>query len=186
MFKPALSELCNQINTLTSSLLTAAYKGIKLKREREKRSKTRLSWKSTFSYTEMKYCDGKHWIFRDQSSRSSWPTGLVVGGPVRSRGLDSVILTGPFWLEMFCDSRALQLSPSSVPRAYALRPSPEPPGDPVVCSQDVPGSKRNLGMLAEGTQTAKSSCARAGQHQTAEGAQAAEPKDIRPSHTSFR
>lgn len=69
-------------------------------------------WQSTFSYTEMKHCDGKCWIFRDHSSRSSWLYDLVVGGPVRSRGLDLVILTGPLWQEMFCDSMALELSPA--------------------------------------------------------------------------
>lgn len=47
---------------------------------------------------------------------------MVVGGPVRSRGLELVILTGPLWLEMFCGSTALQFSPSSVPRADALQP----------------------------------------------------------------
>lgn len=96
----------------------------------------------------------------------------VAGGPVSSRGLVLVILTSPFWLEMFCGSMALQLSP--VPRADALQPSPMPPGDHVVCSEDVPGSKRDSGMLAEGTKTGKSSCARAGQHQTVRGAQAAQ------------
>lgn len=36
---------------------------------------------------------------------NKWPTGsseLVFGSPVRSRGLDSMILVGPFQVKIFC------------------------------------------------------------------------------------
>lgn len=117
----------------------------------------------------MKYCDAKCWIFRDQSSRSSWSYGLVVGGPVRSRGLDLVTLQVP------CGWRC-----SLIPQLYSSAPVLSR-GQMYfrghwVCSEDGPGSKRDSGMLAEGTQTGKSSCARAGQHHTAKGAQAAQPQ----------
>lgn len=56
-----------------------------------------------------------------------------------------MILTGPFLLETFCDCMALLLRSSSAPRADALQLSPVPSGDHVVCSEDIPGSKSNVG-----------------------------------------
>lgn len=45
------------------------------------------------------------------------------------------MLTDPFLLETFCDCMALQLRPSSAPKADALQLSSVPPGDHVVAQR---------------------------------------------------
>lgn len=144
-----------------------------------------MSWKSTFLYTEMKYCDGKCWIFRDQSSRRSWSYGLVVGGPVRSWGLDLVIL------QVLCGWRC-----SVIPGLYSSAPA-LPRGQVHFrghrCHQhcgELRGWQEGLGNTGRGdTDREEQLC----QSQAAPNSQGSsgstatgQPKDIRPTHALFR
>lgn len=119
--------------------------------------------------------------------RSEFKELLVIwfsaGWSCEEQGVGPGDLTGPLWLEMISDSTALQLSPSSPPRADVLQRS-------LGVLRGWPWQQEGLGNVGRGdTDREEQLCQSwaAPHSQGSSGSTATgQPKDTRPMHALFR